>query len=376
MTQLIIILNHLKNNSINKQIIDIVNHANNKLFFFHIFYLEKKDSELIEKFNLPQCKIHRAASNNFFTNIFSIIRFCDNSSSQIICVNNLKSEFIALLIKTWLKIKQSKKIILISTRHNGLFNICSLKNIFKNGFYIIACQLSDLNIVVNDHLKKLLNKQLRVNDKKIKLIYNGVKINQPLKLSNNIQSKKTINILYTGQLIKRKNLDFTIKALNLIKQNFHFFIVGDGHETNSLKKLAKKYKLDTKFTFTGQKNNCSKYLKKSDIFILPSYSEGLSYSLLEAMNSGLACIVSDIPANNLIKDGINGLTFSLNKKPSDLAKLIKQLIENKNLRLRLGKKARTTIQYNYSKKKMLSAYYQLFTSLTKSCQSIKKTDSA
>jgi glycosyltransferase involved in cell wall biosynthesis len=63
-------------------------------------------------------------------------------------------------------------------------------------------------------------------------------------------------------------------------------------------------------TFTGLRKDIPAVLGETDIFVLPSYSEGLSNALMEAMSSGCACIASDVGGNAyLIQNGVSGFLF-------------------------------------------------------------------
>ncbi len=113
---------------------------------------------------------------------------------------------------------------------------------------------------------------------------------------------KDIILISVGELNKNKNHQIIIKALGKIKKfypefscSLHYFIAGKGEEYNSLIDLAKK--LDVNLHLLGFRDDIIELLKASDIFLLPSKREGLNVGLMEAMASGLPCIVSDIRGN-------------------------------------------------------------------------------
>ena len=101
-------------------------------------------------------------------------------------------------------------------------------------------------------------------------------------------------------------------------------------------------------------------LRETDIFVLPSYSEGLSNALMEAMASGCACIASDVGGNRfLIQNGISGFLFPAGDR-SALTGHIRRLAEDSGKRLQLGKNARQRIQESFSWKNIALQYDQLF----------------
>jgi glycosyltransferase involved in cell wall biosynthesis len=111
-----------------------------------------------------------------------------------------------------------------------------------------------------------------------------------------------------------------------------------------LKELARS--LGAKVTFFGQldKNEVQKILLRSKIYINLSDHEGLSFSLLEAMSSGLPSIVSNIQGNtNIITNGLDGIVVDV-KNESHLVDAIKNLMNSQSLRLEYGKAARSKIK--------------------------------
>lgn len=84
-------------------------------------------------------------------------------------------------------------------------------------------------------------------------------------------------------------------------------IVGDGPEKESLQKLVNDLSIDNSVWLEGFSQNPANFLLEADVFVLPSYSEGLGNAIMEAMLVGIPCIVSNIGGGReLIEDEING----------------------------------------------------------------------
>lgn len=121
-------------------------------------------------------------------------------------------------------------------------------------------------------------------------------------------------LLSVGEISKRKNHCVIINCLPYLPQDVHYVIIGKGKLKDELQRLARNLDVFERVHFVGYKSNVIKYMKSSDIFVFPSLQEGLSVALMEAMASGIPCLVSDIRGNNdLIKNGVNGYTFKLKK---------------------------------------------------------------
>ena len=109
----------------------------------------------------------------------------------------------------------------------------------------------------------------------------------------------------------------------MLKENqnsFHITISGNGKALKKAFELTEIYNLTQNITFTGWVSLETKIelLKTHDIFVLPSWNEGLPNAMIEAMSAGLACIVSDVGMiPDYIQNDFNGLIFE-NKKVKEL----------------------------------------------------------
>lgn len=196
--------------------------------------------------------------------------------------------------------------------------------------------------------------------KNITIIPNGIDI-QDIKFEsdcNEIRKEYGLNketiILFVGSIIARKGIEYLIDAMKFINSNAVLLIVGGTlkGEENYKEKIDKKIKEENikNVIFTGRINK--KMLREAyniaDIFVLPSFAEGLPTVLLEAMAYKKAIVASDIPGNSdLIQNGYNGILFRP-KDSNELSNRINELIANPNKRKTLGINAFNSISANYS----------------------------
>lgn len=187
---------------------------------------------------------------------------------------------------------------------------------------------------------------------------------------------KPIRLVSVSRLIKKKGLEYTIKAVaKLIKKYPHleYTIAGFGELHDQLKQLIDNLGAQNNIKLVGHlsQEKVVALLNKSDIFILPSLTdkkgnqEGIPNSLKEAMAMGLPVISTyhaGIP--ELIKDGITG--FLVPEKNSDaLIAKIEYLINNPQIWPSLCQSARKTIETEYEKdalnKKLITLFYSITT---------------
>lgn len=121
-------------------------------------------------------------------------------------------------------------------------------------------------------------------------------------------SENDIAVISAGDLINRKNYKVSIEAIAKAKNpKIHYFICGEGNQREELEKMVQKEGLKNNVHFLGFRKDIKQLLYASDIFLITSLQEGLPRSLLEAMASGLPCVVSNIRGNtDLVVDKENG----------------------------------------------------------------------
>jgi glycosyltransferase involved in cell wall biosynthesis len=133
-------------------------------------------------------------------------------------------------------------------------------------------------------------------EEKLALIRNGVLVRDFSRQFDNCR-----NLIFIGRFINNKNIETLLYAFSKLVKDFKkdlmLTLAGDGPEKDNITDLIKDLGIENNVVLTGIVSDTENYLKKTDIFVLPSLAEGLSNSLLEAMSLKLPCIVSNIPGN-------------------------------------------------------------------------------
>lgn len=153
--------------------------------------------------------------------------------------------------------------------------------------------------------------------------------------------------LFVGSLTPRKNVGSLIDALSRIPE-LSCVIVGDGPDRERLRKLAAPRRSTIVFAGAVSGDKLLNLYQRASFFVLPSLSEALPLSMLEAMACGIPVCgtrVGDVPT--LIKDGYNGLLAEAGNT-EQLAENMTKLLENPELRVEMGRHARETIETDYS----------------------------
>jgi glycosyltransferase involved in cell wall biosynthesis len=210
---------------------------------------------------------------------------------------------------------------------------------------------------------------------KIQHIPNGVFPSLMRKTNYN----KVLFVITTVRLDRQKGIDILLKSWSKVvayEKTLRLLILGKGPLESELKKLVTSLKLIDSVEFVGLVSNPEEYLKKSEIFILPSRAEGMSNALLEAMCIGLSCIATNISGNTELISEDSRKTilmgeFAIEKNgilinPDDiegLSKAILFLIQSRKEREDIGRRSQEFVRKNYSIDLVADRYIALYQSI-------------
>jgi glycosyltransferase involved in cell wall biosynthesis len=178
--------------------------------------------------------------------------------------------------------------------------------------------------------------------------------------------ERTPLAIYTGRLHAAKGLESLIAAWTKVVQrrlDARLWLVGEGPEHAALERQIHSLGLAGRAALVGSFDNVEDMLLAADLFVLPSFEEGLSIALLEAMAIGLPVVASDIPGNRrVVQDDIHGLLVP----PGDsaaLANAIERVFAAPSWAAGLGAAARQRVQDHYSLDRMVDEHLDLFRNL-------------
>ncbi|MCQ2521644.1 MAG: glycosyltransferase [Lachnospiraceae bacterium] len=125
-------------------------------------------------------------------------------------------------------------------------------------------------------------------------------------------TEKDCMLLSVGELNANKNQEVIIRAIaELENPSIHYFIAGKGDKDRYLEELAAK--LNVHLHLLGYRTDIAELLNTADVYAFPSFREGLSVALMEAMAAGLPCAVSRIRGNVDLIDEKGGALFDPHK---------------------------------------------------------------
>ena len=207
-------------------------------------------------------------------------------------------------------------------------------------------QTGDKILVSNEYTKELIHDYYDVKNEKISITPNGTEVNNFYK-----SDTKSKQIIFSGAMYHHRGIDVLLEsASDVIKKipDVNFVLLGNGPELQKLTTFVEKMHLTENIIFKGwiDRNEIPRYLAESAIGIGPLRvtdvtKRALPIKVLEYMSSSLPILaVNGTLPDDVLKNGENGFFVSNSK---ELSQTIIQLLENDELRLKMGKKSRQMV---------------------------------
>jgi glycosyltransferase involved in cell wall biosynthesis len=174
------------------------------------------------------------------------------------------------------------------------------------------------------------------------------------------RTKKPGSICFIGSLYQAKNPVALLEALKGLP--YYIDIIGSGPMSSQLQEFAANNGVKVNFLGNIPNHELPEILNQHEMFILPSLWEGMPKTLLEAMACGLPVIGTRVSGiQEVIDDGENGILC--NTDSASIKQAITRLMEDEELKKRLGENARKTIEEDYSLTKLVDKELELYTKL-------------
>lgn len=251
----------------------------------------------------------------------------------------------------WLALKLARRFkIGLEIQVHGFEKFFGLRKIIAK--FVIP--KADAVRAVSQKLKKKLINDFGVKEEKITVapIYVERTTHNVERTTHNSQ----FIFLTVGRLVPVKNISLQIKAMKEI--NAELWIVGDGPLTSDFGRRISDLKLNNKIKLLGWQSDLEKFYSQADAFLLTSNYEGWGMAVIEAARSGLPIIMTDVGcAEEVIKNGESGIVIPVDNQ-RELEKAMIKLIDNPELRKKLGEGAREAVKKLPSKEETLKLYLE------------------
>jgi colanic acid/amylovoran biosynthesis glycosyltransferase len=247
------------------------------------------------------------------------------------------------------------------TSHINRYGRETYRNLFEEG---------DLFLPISERWKNRLI-QLGCNENKILVHRMGINIKNLGEIVRQDRKNGSTIILSVARLVEKKGIDYGIKAVAMLKDEFRelqYIIIGDGIMRNELQGLIEKHQMQKNVKLLGWmvQDEVFKIMRKTNVFLAPSVTsrtgsqEGIPVVLMEAMAHRLPVVAtrhSGIP--EIVIDGQNGFLAD-ERDITGMADKIQYLIKNPEVSIRMGEEGRKLIESSYDIEKLNKKLIQIF----------------
>ncbi|MBZ0156706.1 MAG: glycosyltransferase family 4 protein [Alphaproteobacteria bacterium] len=230
-------------------------------------------------------------------------------------------------------------------------------------FYRTMGEHAKFVVAVSEFNREYLAERYRVPKEKIRVVRCG--IDTDLFRPHRTAAEKDIDVVTVARLHPVKGLPYLVRACRTLKEKrreVRCAVIGEGRERESLQRMIREEGVGENIALLGNRSpeEVVQYLSRSKVFVLPSTSEAMPVSLMEA----LACTVPVVATRvrgipELVEEGVNGYLV----KPRHsrlLAEKISLLLENDELRERMGRAGRERVVRDFNLKTETGKLRELF----------------
>lgn len=331
-------------------------------------HIEKEVSEMGVKV-FVSTSLKKKISIRAFSEVY---RFLKSNNIDIVQAHLIKPYAISGLVNIILRKKFIFNYHGIFLKDNPYYNFIERVIYYLIHNLIYLFKKVDVALVPSKRSKELLLKETELFPEPV-VYYNGYSLNQEilkpdaviLKRIQQIKENKII-IALIGRLEIDKRIDQAINLLkNLItkKQNIHLLIFGDGRLMSDLQNLVKELELKRHIDFLGYVREIQNYYKLFDIVLFTSDWEGMPLTMWEAMANKVPVVAPDVGGfNEILEANHCGLIYEPGNMNEAEEKTF-QLIDDEQLRRRLGESGRLAIGTKYNNKNFIQQIEKIYLNL-------------
>lgn len=286
---------------------------------------------------------------------------------NLIHAHDYKSDLFAYLVRRWL---WRRRLALLSTAHAWV--MLGPRGELYRRLDLWLMRRFDHLIAVS-HATKAEMVAAGVPASNISVIHNAIDVEawSPSRATADLRKELGLEqafpvVGYVGRIMPEKDLETWLRAAAVVANKYpdaHFVMVGEGRDGTTqrqLQSLAATLGIAQRVIFTGYRDSLLPAYASLDLFMLSSRREGLPNSILEAMAMGLPVVTTDVAgAKELVIDGETGFVLPQGDVHG-LAQAAQALVENDNLRLRMGRAGRERIEREFSFTQRLRCIEELY----------------
>ncbi|MDP9053816.1 MAG: glycosyltransferase [Acidobacteriota bacterium] len=352
-----------------RQVTNLALKLNSARFELHLACL-RNSGELLEELKTldiprPEFRIGSLYSFRTFLQAVKLIRYLRRNRIQMVHSYGTYPN-IFTVPAAWLA---GVPVIIASIRDRG-----DILSPWQRRLQKAVCRLADCVLVNASTIRDTLIDQ-GYRGENIRVIPNGVMPSNRVSCRERGELRAELGlppgapvVLVFSRLNRMKGVEYFLEAAVSVLKTFpevKLVIAGDGANRVELEQYAAQLGIAASVVFTGFRTDLPDLLREADVSVLPSLSEGLSNSLLEAMSAGVPVIATNVGGNpEIVEDGTSGLLVPV-RDANALAAAMIRMLADPELRRNLGTAGRRRIASEFSMERSLESVEHLYENLTR-----------
>lgn len=238
----------------------------------------------------------------------------------------------------------------------------------------LSCSVADHVIVTNESYRQLALTRSGVAAERVTVVRNGPELRNRRAVAKSVPKPAGKIIGYVGIMGQQDGVDLLIRAADSLVRtgtdDFHIMLVGAGVAVPSLRTLVDDLRLTEKVTFVGwiEQEELASYIEAFDVCVAPEPADGYSelstmIKVMEYMASSKPVVAFDLLEHR--RTAGSAALYATGGDPESLAKQVKKLLDDPELRSELGRIGRERVEsklaWQYQERSLLSAYDRLIT---------------
>ncbi|HFD79732.1 MAG TPA: glycosyltransferase [Gammaproteobacteria bacterium] len=226
-------------------------------------------------------------------------------------------------------------------------------------------------IAVSEKVRDNLARRARISERRLHYIPNGIDTARFAPLPEVREAVRSrfglaagdVVVGAVGRLVPVKNHRLLVEAFARAHRHcdrLRLLLVGEGPEREAIEASIAEQGMGGQVILAGERQDIDSVLNAMDIYVLSSFSEGMSLSLLEAMSAGLPVVATAVGGNvDLVDDGVSGLLVP-SADAASMQQALVDLAADAEMRTRMGQASREIVLARYSRDAMIGRYSDIY----------------
>jgi len=352
-----------------KLVVDLVTHLDRDKFnpvvcaFFSGVYEEK-----MQELGVSFYKVHE---DGRIKSKITIVKFLNHIIREH-SIDVVNTHHTSTLLQGLLSFKLFNRVKLIHTEHTRLdYDPHITPRVLK--IQKVFMKFIDVALGISQGVCDYMHDELGVPKKKIVKVLNGIDVErfQSLGLDVRCQMRDALGMDQNDVAIgmfanfrKQKNHPLLLKAVKILKdkgiENIKVVLAGDGPERENIESLIEALGLRSSVLLLGSRSDIPELMNMIDIYCLPSYFEGLPFSLMEAFAAGKQVVATDVAGNQEVVEEMGEGVLVESDNQEELVKALAEIIDHWDPQTLRSSSSRALEGFPFSFNEMINKYEELF----------------